>query len=217
MEAWLGLFLFWLGALYLALVHPLLPGWAWGLGVGGLALALYLRRRDEGLFWTGMVWAGWAIGAAFADLLGLTGLKLVGAGLGLFLAGDLHPRPEARSLGLALALAGLLVGLFEVGAAPWVGAALLVAGLALLYRPPGGSDAGSGAPGLEARYRRLLAWRKAEAERRGTTVDAVLSDAAVAELARIGDDPKALRRLLGRGREADARAIEAILRESPRG
>ncbi len=193
MEGLIGLFLYWVGALYLVLVHPLFPGWLWGLLVAGFALYLYLRRQDEGLFWTGMVWLGWAAGAAFADLLGLAGLKLLGVGLGLLLAGDLHPRSEARTLGLALALAGVLVGLFEVGAAPWVGGLFLLIGIGLLYRRPGPGT--PDAPGFEARYRRLLAWRKAEAKRRGTTVDAVLPDDWVAALARGEADPvEAVRR-----------------------
>jgi len=193
MEGLIGLFLYWAGGLYLVLVHPLFPGWLWGLWVAGLALYLYLRRRDEGLFWTGMIWLGWAVGAAFADLLGLVGLKLLGVGLGLTLAGDLHPRPEARTLGLALALAGVLVGLFEVGAAPWVGGLFLLLGVGLLYRRPAlGTDGG-----FEERYRRLLAWRKAEAERRGLTVDAVLPDEWVVALARGEADPTEAARRYG--------------------
>ncbi len=210
MEAALGLLLFWAGALYLALVHPLAPGWVWGLLVGGLALALWLRQRREPLFWTGMLWLGWAIGAAFADLFGLVGLKLVGLGLALALASDLHPRPEARTLGYVLALVGALVGLFEVGAAGWVGAVFLALGLWLLFRPGGEGDRED--PGFSVRYRRILAWRRAEAERRGTTVDRVLDDAAVAELARAGEDPASLKAHLGEGREADAEAIARWLR-----
>ncbi len=193
MRFYLGLTLVLAGALYLVLTHPGVPGWAWGLGFGlGFLLAAKKTKKDAYL-WLGSLFTGWALGAFFADMLGLVSLRLLGLGAGLLVAGWLEAVPAATYGGAALVLVALAVGLFEVGAAPWVGLFLLALGAWLLLRQepePERTDAR-----FEARYKKLLAWRKARAEAEHRRVDEVLSDEEVARLARAEDEEEIERAL----------------------
>jgi len=49
MRGYLGLALFWVGVVYLALTHPLVPGWVWGFLLAALVFALEHRRPAPGL------------------------------------------------------------------------------------------------------------------------------------------------------------------------
>jgi hypothetical protein len=193
MRFYLGLTLVLAGALYLVLTHPGLPGWAWGLGFGLGFLFAAKRTGREAYFWLGSLFLGWALGAFFADLLGLVSLRLLGLAAGLLVAGWLEAAPAATYVGAALLMAALAVGLFEVGAAPWVGLILLVLGAWLLLRQE--PEPARGTPRFEARYKKLLAWRKARAEAEHKRTDEVLSDEEVARLAR-AEDKEAIERAL---------------------
>ena len=212
MRGYLGLALFWVGVVYLALTHPLFPGWVWGLLLAALVLALEHRRPVPGLRESGVLLFGWAVGAALADLTGLLSLKLVGVGSALWALGRLREAEGLRSLGATAVVAGGLVGLLEVGAAPWVALVLVALGLGLLLR--GGEREGED-PEFERRYRRLLAWRRAKAEVEGRRVDEVLSDEEVALLARAGSREE-LEAVLGPARGEWVEELAALLLEARR-
>lgn len=212
MRGYLGLALFWVGVVYLALTHPLVPGWVWGFLLAALVFALEHRRPAPGLRESGVLLFGWAVGAALADLTGLFSLKLVGVGSALWALGQLR---EAEGLGLiggGMVLAGGLVGLLEVGAAPWVAFVLVVLGLGLLLR---GGEREGGDPEFERRYRRLLAWRRARAEAEGRRVDEVLSDEEVARLAGARSREE-IEAVLGSERGGWAEELAALLLEARR-
>ena len=212
MRGYLGLALFWVGAVYLILTHPFLPGWAFGLLLAVLLLGLERRYRIPGMQESGVLLFGWGVGAALADATGLFSLKLVGVGTALFALGWARGEDGLRYLGAALVVAGGLVGLFEVGAAPWVAILLVAAGIWLLLRggEPGGED-----PELERRFRRLLAWRRQKAEVLGLRVDEMLPDALLPELAR-ARDREAIEKALGPEREAWVEELAALLLEAQR-
>jgi len=212
MRGYLGLALFWVGAVYLILTHPFLPGWAWGLLLAVLLLELERRYRIPGMQESGVLLFGWGVGAALADATGLFSLKLVGVGTALLALGWVRGEDGLRYLGAALVVAGGLVGLFEVGAAPWVALLLVAAGIWLLLR--GGEPEGED-PEFERRYRRLLAWRRQKAEERGLRVDEVLPDALLPELAR-AQDREAIEKALGPEREAWVEELAALLLEAQR-
>jgi len=193
----IGLALLWLAVVYLALTHPLLPGWAWGLLAAGLFLWLAGRAQAPGLLESGVLLLGWGTGAMLADYLGLRALKLVGVGAALWALGTRKDQSELVYLGAAVAAAGVLVGLFEVGAAPWVAGVLILLGVYfLLSREARGPETTRGDREFERRYRALLRWRLSEAERRGVRVDEVLSDEELARIAR-AESPEELEALLG--------------------
>ncbi len=212
MRGYLGLALFWVGAVYLILTHPFLPGWAWGLLLAVLLLELERRYRIPGMQESGVLLFGWGVGAALADATGLFSLKLVGVGTALLALGWVRGEDGLRYLGAALVVAGGLVGLFEVGAAPWVALLLVAAGIWLLLR--GGEPEGED-PEFERRYRRLLAWRRQKAEERGLRVDEVLPDALLPELAR-AQDREAIERAPGPEREEWVEELAALLLEAQR-
>ncbi len=212
MRGYLGLALFWVGAVYLILTHPFLPGWAFGLLLAVLLLGLERRYPIPGMQESGVLLFGWGVGAALADATGLFSLKLVGLGAALFALGWARGEDGLRYPGAALVVAGGLVGLFEVGAAPWVAILLVAAGIWLLLRggEPGGED-----HELERRYRRLLAWRRQKAEALGLRVDEVLPDALLPELAR-AQDREAIEKALGPEREAWVEELAALVLEAHR-
>ncbi len=212
MRGYLGLALFWVGAVYLILTHPFLPGWAFGLLLAVLLLGLEHRYRIPGMQVSGVLLFGWGVGAALADATGLFSLKLVGVGTALFALGWARGEDWLRYLGAALVVAGGLVGLFEVGAAPWVALLLVAAGIWLLLR---GGETGGEDVEFERRYRRLLAWRRQKAEALGLRVDEVLPDALLPELARV-QDREAIEKALGPEREAWVEELAALLLEAQR-
>jgi len=210
MRAYLGLSLLWLAVVYLTLTHPLFPGWLWGMLMAGVFLALARRREGVGLEESGVLLLGWSVGAMLSDFTGLRSLKLVGVGAALWALGSRSRRPELWYLGVAVAGAGALVGLFEVGAAPWVAVVLALFGAYLLLKDSGRSEAPP--PSFEERYRKLVQWRLQEARRRGVRVDEVLSDEQVARLARARDRQE-IEEILGAGQDE---RVEALLLEAQR-
>jgi len=214
MQAYLGLSLLWLATVYLALTHPGLPGWAWGLLMAGVFLWLSRRSRVPGLEESGVLLLGWGLGAMLADLAGLRSLKLIGLGTALWTLGTRQERSELGYLGVAVAAAGVLVGLFEVGAAPWVAALLVLAGVyVLLTRDADRSDDRS--RDFEARYRKLVEWRLREARRRGLRVDQVLPDELLARLAR-AEDRWEVEEILGPEYRDRVEELAALLFEAQR-
>ena len=204
MRELVGLALFWLGAVYLALAHPWLPGWAWGILLAVLLFAIERRRPVPGLRESGVLLFGWGLGAALADATGLFSLKLVGVGSALWALGRGGER-GLEALGAALTVAGGLVGLFEVGAAPWVAVVLVAVGVALWLRGEGPRE-----PEAEERYRRLVAWRIAEARQRGIRVDEVLPDELLPRLVR-ARSRREVEEVLGSEYADRAEAIVALL------
>jgi len=133
---YLGAALLWAAALVLAITHPWLPGWAWGLLFAALFYYVGERLGERLLKQSGVLLLGWGLGAMLADLTGLFSLKLVGVGAALLALGG-----ELAYLGAVVVGVGVLVGVFEVGVAPWLGVVLAGLGLFLLLK---GSSRSSG-------------------------------------------------------------------------
>ncbi len=215
MAGFLGLLLIWVAAIYLALTHPFVPGWLWGALFAALLFALSRQSRVAGLLESAVVLLGWAVGAALADATGLFSLKLVGVGAALWAYGAQSERSTFSYLGAGLVLAGALVGLFEVGAAPWVAFLALAVGVYLLLRGGRFSPSAEEEPEFEERYRRLLRWRLEEARRLGKRVDEVLPDELVPRLARAKDRSE-IEEILGPERAEKVEELAALLLEAQR-
>ncbi len=206
----LGLLLAGLGVLYLIWFVPGLPAWLWALLGAALFFALARLRGVAAAAGYGALFLGWGLGALAADLAGLQSLKLVGGGLGLFLWGRLEAVEWAAWAGTALALAGLLVFVWEASLGGWLALALLAAGLYLALREPPAPPAAEAAD--DGFLAGLLGWRNEEARRRGVLNTTVLSDEEVGCLAALPrpPDPAAVAACLG-GDEERARRVMALL------
>ena len=209
---YLGLALIGVGVVYLTLTHPFFPGWVWGLLFAALFFALDVRFRSPALRASALLLFGWAVGAAFSDFTGILAFKLVGLGAAIWGLGTLAEVEDIRFVGLALVVAGGIVGLFEVGAAPWVALVSVGVGVWLVVW---GARRSPPDDGFEARYRRLLAWRRAKAEAVGKRVDEVLSDEEVARLAR-AESREELEAVLGPTRGEWVEELAALLLEAQR-
>jgi len=215
MRRYVGLLLLWLAVFYLTLTHPLFPGWVWGLLMAAVFGALYRRFPAPVLLLSSGLLVGWAAGAALADFTGLRSLKLIGIGIALLvLSGRLGWGEAVAYLGGGLVAAGVVAGLLEVGAAPWV--AVLLVGLGVYLLLAEAEERGYRREDeAEARFRKAVAWRKRKAEALGLRVDEVLSDEELSRVARAKDEAE-LREILGPEREDWVEELAALLWEAQR-
>ncbi|WP_457638235.1 hypothetical protein [Oceanithermus sp.] len=182
-----GLFLTGLGVVYLIWFSPGLPAWGWALLGAVLFFALAKLRGVYAAAGYGALFLGWSLGAIATDLTGLQSLKLVGTGLGLALWGLLERVSWVAWLGAALAVAGVLVFLWEAPLGGWVALILLAVGLYLALREPAGPSQQEPEAASE-RLQAILDWRTREALRRGVINTEIISDEEVGCLAELPEE-----------------------------
>lgn len=113
-------------------------GWLWLGVVAAVAIAAYANTRTYGFLLLGGVMAGSALGLLLSELARGDGVFLIGLGAGFVAVDRIEPRGQrwVRSLGVVLALLGLLVWLVDAGVlgTAWLPLLLIALGIALLWR-----------------------------------------------------------------------------------
>ena len=113
-------------------------GWLWLGVVAAVAIAAYANTRTYGFLLLGGVMAGSALGLLLSELARGDGVFLISLGAGFVAVDRIEPRGNrwVRSLGLVLAVLGLLVWLVDVGGlgTAWLPLLLIALGVALLWR-----------------------------------------------------------------------------------
>jgi len=170
-----GLLLIGLGIIFLIWFAPGLAAWEWAMLGAAIFFVLANRRGVSAAAGYGAFFLGWALGALAADVTRLQSLKLVGTGSGLVLWGLLEKVDWVSWLGGVLAVAGVLVFVWEASLGGWLALALLAIGLYLLLREPREPQQkkfSSSDDYLET----IIRWRNEEARRQGVMNTEIISD-----------------------------------------
>ncbi len=113
-------------------------GWLWLGVVAAVAIAAYANTRTYGFLLLGGVMGGSALGLLLSELARGDGVFLISLGAGFVAVDRIEPRGQrwVRSLGLVLAILGLLVWLIDLGGlgTAWLPLLLIALGIALLWR-----------------------------------------------------------------------------------
>lgn len=113
-------------------------GWLWLGVVAAVAIAVYANTRTYGFLLLGGALGGSALGLLLSELVRGDGVFLISLGAGFVAVDRIEPRGQrwVRSLGLVLAVLGLLVWLVDIGGlgTAWLPLLLIALGVALLWR-----------------------------------------------------------------------------------
>ena len=201
------------GIVYLIWFTPGLPSWGWAL-LGALIFFILAHLRGErAAAGYGILFLSWALGAMAADLTGLQSLKLVGAGLGISAWGELEGIKPATWVGVAVALAGGLVFLWEAALGNWLALVLLGSGLYLALREPRNPRSQKSASIDDEFFKTILQWRNEEARRQKVLNTTIVSDEELACLASLSRHEVADLAGCLNGDEAKARSLWRYIKE----
>jgi hypothetical protein len=113
-------------------------GWLWLALVAAALLAAYAAQRTYGFLVLGGILAGTAAGIALQEAWRVDGVFLISLGAGIFAVDVVERRANRwpRTVGIVLALLGLVIALADVGVfgTLWFALLLIAIGVALIYR-----------------------------------------------------------------------------------
>lgn len=112
-------------------------GWLWLALVAAALLAAYFAQRTYGFLVLGGILAGTAVGIALQEAWRVDGVFLISLGAGIFAIDVLERRANRwpRTVGIVLALLGLVIAFADVGVfgTVWFALLLIAIGVALIY------------------------------------------------------------------------------------